>query len=108
MVEIDSKLPFILSRDLLERDIMGKDDFGDIDAHEMVYFFDIASAFIQKGDFETLNIPIGHPSKQPIKETSKLELKTLSSHLKYTFFGGMTLCCLFLLHVCLTYRSKRP
>lgn len=67
VTDLKSKLPLITSKDPLERDLVGYDIFGDMEANEMVHILDFSSILIYMGDFEPLNRPL-NPSHKPSLE----------------------------------------
>ncbi|XP_060182334.1 uncharacterized protein LOC132611997 [Lycium barbarum] len=83
----DTRRPLITSHDPLKRALVGDDIFDDTAAFEMVQSLDMASIYIQAGEFEHLDRTIGVTPKLSIEEPPTLELKPLPAHLKYAFIG---------------------
>lgn len=54
MVDLESELPFILAKDILETIFMRQDIFRDVADHELVKILDFAGVFIQNGEFDPL------------------------------------------------------
>lgn len=80
-------LHLIISKDPMEQALLGYDIFGDVEAIKMVHILDVASIFTRNIEFEPLNKPLCLSPRASIEETPKLELKSLLSHLKYTFLS---------------------
>lgn len=76
-----------MSKNPIERALMGCDIFGDAKAYEMVELLNTTSVFVCKGEFEPLNKPLGPSTRHSIEDTPNLELKALPSHLKYAFLS---------------------
>lgn len=49
MLDLKFKLPFIISKDSLDRPLMRYDIFGDDETYEMVDLLNITSVFVCKG-----------------------------------------------------------
>jgi len=71
----------------LEQVLVGDDIYGDVEAQEMVQFLGVAIVGTSRDHWEPLNRVVGTPPKHSIEEAPKLELKALSAHFRYAFFG---------------------
>lgn len=90
VIDHESMLPLIMSKDPLKRALMGYDIFG-AKAYKIIQLLNNTSLFICKGEFEPFNRPLGPSPKTYIKDTPKLELKSLPYHIKYASLVLMTL-----------------
>lgn len=78
---------YIVVNNTLERVLVGDDLYSDVEAQEVVQFFDVSLILTIKNRWEPLNRILGPPPKMSIEEAPKLELKTLTTHLRYAFSG---------------------
>ena len=79
---------FIEDKDPLEKVLIRQYIEGDVEAQEMDNILNVPNVSMLRTFVESLNRVLGPPPKPSNKETPKLEIKALPSHLRYEFLGA--------------------
>lgn len=52
VIDLEQDLPLIISKDPLERTLVGHEVYGDAEENKMIQIIDVVSVFIHKGSFD--------------------------------------------------------